>query len=103
MLFFIITTNPGPTFLVSCCRLSTSLSLQYQGKWYNYPTKSLDKLPIKVGKSEQNFNILYWPRFRPLLNCFDFFISYRDTLQKYHLAKKPNFFLIELIFFQVDK
>ena len=65
-------------------------------------TEFLDKLPIKVGKSKKNLDVLHWLVFRPLFDCLDLFIFYTNTFQRYQIAEDLKFFLIKSIFFYVD-
>ena len=97
---FIVSTKPNSIFLGWYCRLGTPWNLQYWDNKYSYLTKFLDKLPIKVGKSKKNLNISYWLSFKSLLNYLDFFDLFANDIQEYHIAKKPNVFLIKSIFLQ---
>ena len=61
----------------------------------------MDELPIKVGKSEKQLDILYWPGLKLLLNSLDLFVLYVDVFWEYHIAETPNFVLMKSIFLQV--
>ena len=49
-------------------------------------TKTLDELLIEIDKSKKDLNVLYWLRFRPLLNYFDSFIFHINISQKHYIA-----------------
>ena len=49
---------------------------------------------IKVGKSEEDLDVLYRLGLKLLLDCLNSFIFYADLFWEYHIAKEPNFFLI---------
>ena len=55
-----ITINPDSALPKFCCRLNTSWSLPHRGKWYSYMAKPLDEPPVKIGKSKEDLDVLYW-------------------------------------------
>ena len=91
-----ITTNPDST-------LPRLNYLQHWGKWCSYPTESLDELSIKVCKSEEHLDVLYWLRLRPLLDNLNSFVLHADAFWGHHIAEEPNFFLMKSTFLQVGK
>ena len=97
-----ITINPDSIFSALYRRLSTLWNLQHQVKWYSYSTKSLDKLLIKVGKSEKDLNISYRPELRRLHDCLNSFLCYADAFWRYHIVGEPSFFLMKLTLLKVS-
>lgn len=73
---------------------------QNRGKWSYYFDKILDKLLIKVGKSQQNLNILYLLYLRLRIYNFNLFIFYMYLVQRDNITKKFQFFQIKIAFFQ---
>ena len=94
------TTYPD-YILPGFCWLGTQ-GLQHRGKWCSYPTESLDKSPVKVGKSEEDLDVLHWLGFKPSLDCLDSFVLHANALWGQFIAKEPNLFLMESTLLQVS-
>ena len=98
-----VTINSNYALPRLCQRLRTLWSVQHWGNYCNYPTKSLDKLAIKICKLKKYLNIFCWLRLRLLHEYLNFFVLYMDAFRGHHIAKKLNLFLMKLTLLQVGK
>lgn len=58
---------------------------------------------IKVSRSCEYLNILYWLEFEPVTYNLNLLIFYTNTLQKNYKAEELHLILMKTRFFQVDK
>ena len=97
-----VTTIFDLDFFGFCYRPNIFFSIQYQDEQFSNSTKTLDKLLIKIGKSKENLNIFYSFGFKSLFDCFNSLIFHTNTLQRYYITNKSNFFLIKSTFFLIS-